>query len=347
MPKISVIVPVYKVEKYLNRCVDSILSQTFTDFELILVDDGSPDNCGRICDEYAGLDKRIVVIHKENGGLSDARNAGIDWVFAHSNSEWITFIDSDDWVHIQYLELLYKAVVDYDVCISSCGFIRTDSFSELEQKAFIGDVKMIVDSPEALLRQGLNYNQYNIIISCSRLYKKNLFNDIRFPVGRIHEDEFTTYKLIYKCDKVCVLRVGLYCYFRNQESIMHSGISNKKYNDKLNALVDRCDYFYNNNYFNSLDNSFELLCLTLFFINETNNRRDYNAIIDYASAEIKRMDSNYKNYIPQLAKKYGYYSCIKGQPFKKEMIKSDFITIKQQKGVVFAVLWAIKNYFKS
>ena len=109
MPQISVIVPIYKVEQYLERCVDSILNQTFTDFELVLVDDGSPDNCGAICDEYAKKNERIVVIHKENGGLSDARNAGIEWALNNSGSEWITFIDSDDWVHIDYLEYLYNS----------------------------------------------------------------------------------------------------------------------------------------------------------------------------------------------------------------------------------------------
>ena len=105
---ISVIVPVYKVEKYLSRCIDSILAQTYTDFELILVDDGSPDNCGKICDGYAEKDNRVV-IHQGNGGISAARNAGIDWAFENSDSEWIAFIDSDDWVHPLYLECLYNA----------------------------------------------------------------------------------------------------------------------------------------------------------------------------------------------------------------------------------------------
>ena len=104
MPQISVIVPVYKVEAYLARCVDSVLAQTFSDFDLILVDDGSPDNSGAICDEYAEKDPRIVVIHQKNGGLSAARNAGIEWAFAHSNSQWLNFIDSDDWVHPEYLD---------------------------------------------------------------------------------------------------------------------------------------------------------------------------------------------------------------------------------------------------
>ena len=106
--RISVIVPVYKVEKYIHRCVCSILNQTYTDFELILVDDGSPDNSGKICDEYAVKDNRIKVIHKDNGGLSSARNAGLDWVFEFSDSQFITFIDSDDYVDKNYLYLLLK-----------------------------------------------------------------------------------------------------------------------------------------------------------------------------------------------------------------------------------------------
>jgi len=111
MPAISIIVPVYKVEAYLARCVDSILDQSFRDFELILVDDGSPDNCGAICEEYARKDSRIHVIHQENGGLSAARNAGIDWAFENSNSQWLTFVDSDDWLHREYLNVLYRAVM--------------------------------------------------------------------------------------------------------------------------------------------------------------------------------------------------------------------------------------------
>ena len=126
MPKISVIVPVYNVEPYLHRCVDSILVQTHTDFELILVDDGSPDNCGVICDEYAQKDSRIHVIHQQNGGLSAARNAGIDWAFANSDSQWLSFIDSDDWVHPCFLEYLYRAVQETDAKVSACGIRKVE-----------------------------------------------------------------------------------------------------------------------------------------------------------------------------------------------------------------------------
>ena len=110
MPEISVIVPVYNTEQYLHRCVDSILAQTFTDFELILVDDGSPDNSGAICDEYAGKDQRIHVIHQSNGGRGLVRNAALNWIQTNSDSKWIAFVDSDDWIHPQYLEVLFFAV---------------------------------------------------------------------------------------------------------------------------------------------------------------------------------------------------------------------------------------------
>lgn len=128
---ISVVVPVYKVEKYLNRCVDSILNQTFLDFVLILVDDGSPDNCGKICDDYAKRDNRVNIIHKQNGGLSEARNYGIEWALKNSDSEWITFIDSDDWVHPLFLELLLDAVVKNNVNLGICDYLSAEA-DELE-----------------------------------------------------------------------------------------------------------------------------------------------------------------------------------------------------------------------
>ena len=128
MAVISVIVPVYKVERYLKRCVDSILDQTFRDFELILVDDGSPDQCGEICEKYAKKDKRIIVLHRENGGLSAARNTGLDWIFANSNSIYVTFIDSDDWVHPQYLEILLSVIESNKVAVSVGQFQRVNEY---------------------------------------------------------------------------------------------------------------------------------------------------------------------------------------------------------------------------
>ena len=139
MPEISVIVPVYKVENFIHRCVDSILCQSFHDFELILVDDGSPDSCGEICEDYAAKDSRIHVIHQKNGGLSAARNTGIDWVLANSSSHWISFVDCDDWVHPDFLKGLYSSAEQTLCKISACGFYRTEGESFSEEQDFSVD----------------------------------------------------------------------------------------------------------------------------------------------------------------------------------------------------------------
>lgn len=213
MPTISVIVPVYKVEKYIHRCVDSILGQTFTDFELILVDDGSPDNCGAICDEYAEKDSRVIVIHQENGGLSAARNAGIDWAFANSDSQWLTFVDSDDWIHPQMLEVLLEGNNNHHTNISVCIFQRTDGEIKWDTQ-FCGE---IYEPKEAYRCNGVN-----MIVAWGKLYKKECFRNIRYPVGKIHEDEFVTYRLLFAQEKIYMVTTPMYAYYINPEGIMRN-----------------------------------------------------------------------------------------------------------------------------
>ena len=233
MPQISVIVPVYKVEPYLHRCVDSILGQAFTDFELILVDDGSPDNCGKICDEYAKTDHRIHVIHQENGGLSSARNTGIDWAFENSDSKWLSFVDSDDWIDELFLETLYKGVLETDTRISSCAFVRTSSLDTAPPQNA---------SPEELLWDEF-YLKDPIIaaVAWNKLYDKDLFDGLRYPVGRIHEDEFLTYKLLYKAKKVAFIDSSLYFYWQNPEGIMQKPFSLKRL-DSIDAFGEQCAF---------------------------------------------------------------------------------------------------------
>ena len=209
MPTISVIVPVYKVEPYLRRCVDSILAQTYTDFELILVDDGSPDNCGAICDEYAAKDERIHVIHQQNGGLSAARNAEIDWAFANSDSQWFSFLDSDDWVHQRYLELLYEAVDRYACRLSQCGLFRTDC--ELQDTPVTE--RMACVSPDE------QYSQWFTAYACGKLYHRSCFNSIRYPVGLLFEDVSIWYKILFQQSKVAIVDVPLYYYFQRTDGI--------------------------------------------------------------------------------------------------------------------------------
>ena len=231
MPSVSVIVPVYKVEDYLERCLDSILSQTFSDFELILVDDGSPDRCGIICDEYKEKDPRIKVIHKENGGLSDARNKGIDI----AQGEYLSFVDSDDWIHPQYLELLIQANEKNCTLISICDLLRTDRSMDPD---IIGNPNIKLQVTRSFFRE----KNVQAITACGALYRKELFSDIHFPVGRIHEDEFTTYKLLFKTEFISYVDEKLYYYFDTPGSITNRPWSLKRV-DGLDALVERYNFF--------------------------------------------------------------------------------------------------------
>ena len=233
MPQISVIVPVYKVEPYLRRCVDSILAQTFTDFELILVDDGSPDRCGEICDEYAARDRRVHVIHQQNGGLSAARNAGIDWAFANSNSGWLAFVDSDDWVHPCYLEYLYRAAKENGVKISMCSFKEPTVQTPFQ----IVDYAAELHSWDDLLI----HKNVPAIVAWNKLYAKILFDCLRYPVGKVHEDEFLTYKLLHRAETIAMLDSPLYFYFYNPNGIAKSDFSLARF-DGTEALLERIRY---------------------------------------------------------------------------------------------------------
>ncbi len=221
MPTISVVVPVYKVEAYLHRCVDSILQQTYRDFELILVDDGSPDNCGGICDAYARQDSRVHVIHQANGGLSAARNAGIDWVFAESDSQWFTFVDSDDWLHSETLERLLRAAEEHQTKVSVCGYAET-----------AGEDPVVM--PESLASAAVDPRWFyrsrfiNATVAWGKLYRRELFETVRYPVGKIHEDEFVTYRLLMESGGIAVLEAPLYAYFVNLAGITKKGWSPRK-----------------------------------------------------------------------------------------------------------------------
>ena len=217
MTEISVIVPVYKVEKYIHRCVDSILAQTFRDFELILVDDGSPDNCGTICEEYALVDDRIHVIHRENGGLSAARNSGIEWVLANSDSQWLTFIDSDDWIHPQFLEVLVHGV---QLSGAQVGMVGRSYVSEFDPAygTYTGLPKTETYDGEALFLS----REWDFNYAWGKLYRKEDFRTLRYPEGKNFEDVFTTYQVLFRVEKIALMDVPMYYYFHNTQGISHS-----------------------------------------------------------------------------------------------------------------------------
>lgn len=229
---ISVIVPIYKVEKYLNRCINSIVNQSYKNIEIILVDDGSPDKCGEICDEWVKKDKRIKVIHKENGGLSDARNAGIEI----AQGEYLSFIDSDDYVHKDFIKILYENCLKNNADISMCGVRQTDKDENINKEIKNENIKIIF-SKDVLERK---HNIY--CVAWNKLYKKSIFSNIRYPKGKIHEDVAVIYKIMYYSNKIAVTDAELYFYFSAPESIMRSEFSEKRL-DILDGLKNEYEFF--------------------------------------------------------------------------------------------------------
>ena len=210
---ISVIVPIYSVEDYLDKCVQSIVAQTYTDLEIILVDDGSPDGCPAMCDAWAEKDRRITVVHKPNGGLSDARNSGLN--IAHG--DYISFVDSDDWIAPTMLETMLSALVQADADICSCGIIN--AYEDGSTQSW--NLPSLNGNPESFL-SALYSDTAVPVATWNKLYKRELWTELRFPKGKICEDAFTTYKLIDSSKKLVQIPDELYYYRIRSGSIMTS-----------------------------------------------------------------------------------------------------------------------------
>lgn len=235
MPKVSVIVPVYKVEHYLRECLDSILAQTLTDIQIILVDDGSPDNCGAICDEYAAMDNRITVIHKENGGLSDARNAGLDI----ATGDYIGFVDSDDWIYPKMYEVLYRyAEEDGSGIVTFAGF--QECVPEIPEQT---EPREIVSAMDALSRFSQYYYERIWTTVQTKLYRRSIFDTLRFTKGIIYEDQDILPQSVLLAGQVSILPYSMYYYRLSQGSIMRSAFSAKRY-VKLDVLQRYAVFFH-------------------------------------------------------------------------------------------------------
>lgn len=224
---VSVIVPVYHVEKYLKKCVDSIINQTYKNLEIILVDDGSPDNCPKICDNYALKDNRIKVIHKVNGGLSDARNAGID----AASGDYLMFVDSDDFIEPEMIEVLYNALFDNDATMSICNYKLVYENPDDYVDDDVSPIKDGIISGKELISD-LFFNKYwHWVIAVCKLYRKELFDNVHFPLDRQHEDQYIFHKIVLQCEKIACVSVPMYNYLQRCGSIMHSVPSIKTLDD--------------------------------------------------------------------------------------------------------------------
>ena len=242
--KISVIVPVFRVEKYLSKCVDSILGQTYKNLEIILVDDGSDDGCPSLCDSYAKKDNRVRVIHRENGGLSAARNSGI----AAATGDYIALIDSDDYIGCNMFKHLMEQIISYDADIALCDYqYVNENGNSIDTNAFYDNCDVLaLDGREA---QFLMYESYRkrvtFTVAWNKIYKKKLFDGITYPEGRIHEDESRTHELLYKAKKIVYIAAPYYYYLQRNDSIVGANLSIKKL-QLIDAYVDKLSFYRKN-----------------------------------------------------------------------------------------------------
>lgn len=236
---ISIIIPIYNVELYLEKCINSVLKQTYKNIEIILVNDGSTDNCRKICEDFLKLDSRVKVFHKENGGLSDARNYGI----SNATGEYITFIDSDDYVKEDFIEKLYSAITRNKCDIAICGHedlypdrIKTYEFSEKNV------CEKVMDKEETL--KHMLYKDGYDVSAWAKLYKKSLFDKVSFPKGRLFEDAATTYKLIILSEKIVYINYIGYEYVIRKNSISNENFNERKL-DLILSTNEMCDEIEN------------------------------------------------------------------------------------------------------
>lgn len=232
MIKVSVIVPIYQVEDYLSRCLDSIMNQTFTDFECILVNDGSKDRSKEIAERYVSIDHRFVLINKKNGGLSSARNAGIE----KANGQYLCFVDSDDCLHSRYLEHLYFMISKSDSDMSICGF---KSFEFDKETDVYADAKLSYEvKDQDIIYSLVGERRLDFIVAWNKMYRRDLFDSIRYPEGKLHEDEFIAHELLRRAKRVAFTSLPLYFYFQRSDSIMGKKFSIRNL-DALEAFEQR------------------------------------------------------------------------------------------------------------
>lgn len=297
---ISIIVPVYNVEKYLNRCVESILAQTYDNLEIILVDDGSPDNCGNICDEYAKKDSRIIVLHKTNGGLSDARNRGINI----AKGKYIGFVDSDDYIEKDMFEILYN------LCKENNADISMISYKEIENG-------IIINENSKYTNKIFEYNNIEAIkellkdekiknYAWNKLYKKELFDEIEYPINMAYEDVGTTYKLFEKAKKIMWDDIPKYNYIRRSTSIVSKN-TYKNLKDFIDLSYKRYNHFENSIYSKEIkiENSYSFIrSMIMFYLNyQVDNIEELDNVFEYYYPLFNKIiEQNYNEIILEMSK---------------------------------------------
>ncbi|MBR3352187.1 MAG: glycosyltransferase family 2 protein [Lachnospiraceae bacterium] len=307
---VSIIVPVYKTEKYLRKCIDSILKQDYQNIEIIIIDDGSPDNSGRICDEYEKKDNRIKVIHQKNTGLSGTRNLGIDV----SKGDYMMFIDSDDYIDESMVSYLMERLTETDADIAMC-----DYYDVIDEKLFKNNYPVNEFIVNDNSKYDYLFNQYAVVtvIACNKLYRRYVFDNVRYPVGKTHEDEYVIAEILNNAKNVCYSLKPLYYYVRERtESIMNS-FSVKKFDFEF-AYNHRKEFFETLGLFQYADlTEYTSVLLMIKRIKEyinLNSEPDRNIVrskLNYVDTEInKLLKSKYLNLKRRI--KLWVYSIIPG-----------------------------------
>ena len=282
--KISIIVPIYNVEKYLNKCVESIVNQTYKNLEIILVDDGSVDNCPAICDMWAKKDSRVKVIHKQNGGLSDARNFGLDIM----QGEYVAFVDSDDYVEKDYIEKLYSAIIQNNADLAVCDYNTVDetynildkSKQDLKEKVYNAENKF----DYLFCETGIQY-----IVAWNKLYNIEIFKSLRYVKNKIHEDEYIIYDVINHCKNIVTIRDRLYNYLIRANSITGSKQPNIRMLDAVDAFKYRLSKLNNNSKYFSLVLNQYFYSFVLTY-NKVKSNKELRKIV------IERYNEEYRKY---------------------------------------------------
>lgn len=237
---ITVIVPIYNVERYIKRCVESIQNQTYRNLQIILVDDGSTDSTGTICEKMAEEDERVIVLHKENGGPSDAKNYGL----LYAKGEFIAFVDSDDYIHPSTYEHMLHVIKEDSVDMVMCEFqeVRDNgsAYADITFEDLCNEKPIIVEGEEIL--QQLKVRDVQTVVQINKLYKKRIFDNIRFPKGRLHEEVYVIHREMWECEKIAYLSNKYYYYTQRDNSIMHS-ITERNLRDTIAGFEERISFY--------------------------------------------------------------------------------------------------------
>lgn len=248
--RISIIVPVYRVEEYLDACVRSVINQSYDNWELILVDDGSPDRCGAICDAWAEKDSRIRVIHQKNGGLSAARNAGVK----AARGDWLAFLDSDDWWEESFLSEMWEAVLTHQAELAICGWV-SEYENDPDKKEHMLPEPGCLSSREALFLL-CQTGGVVFVTAWNRLIRRDVWEGLFFPLGKLHEDEFVAYRLLDKACRIACLDRPL-VHYRQRGGSITGRVRDLRHWDGTEALIGRYQFFEERGYEDLLDPAFE------------------------------------------------------------------------------------------